>query len=97
MIKKITLGLAAAGALVLFSSGANAQCAERVVTGIGKASITGPGARLSASTAWRRAVISRRDLGARYAVISRGKRATHSCRPAGKRTVCRYSAVPCRL
>lgn len=98
MFKKFALGLAAAGSLMLLSGGAQAQsCAERTVTGLGKASITAPGARFSARTAWRRAVIARRDLGARYAVISRAKRATHSCRASGNRTVCRYSAVPCRL
>ncbi len=98
MLKKFALGLAAAGSLVLLSSGAQAQsCAERQVTGLGRPSITAPGARFSARTAWRRAVINRRGLGARYAVISRAKRATHSCRTSGKRTVCRYSAIPCRL
>jgi len=98
MFKKFAIGLAAAGSFVLLSSGAQAQsCAERTVTGIGKASITGPGARFSARTAWRRAVIARPGLGARYAVISRAKRASHSCRASGKRTVCRYSAIPCRL
>lgn len=98
MFRTIALSLAAASSVLLLSSTAQAQsCAERMVTGIGKASITAPGARFSARTAWRRAVISRRDLGARYAVISRAKRASHSCRATGNRTVCRYSAVPCRL
>lgn len=98
MFRKLALGLAAAGSFMLLSGGAQAQtCAERMVTGIGRASVTAPGARFSARTAWRRAVISRRDLGARYAVISQAKRASHSCRATGNRTVCRYSAIPCRL
>jgi len=99
MIKTITtLALAAVGTMTLLAtSGAQAQCAPFSVTGVGKPSITGPGARFSARTAWRSAVISRRGLGARYAVISRAKRSSHSCRPLGKRTLCRYSATPCRL
>ncbi len=98
MFRKLALGLAAAGSLVLLSSGAQAQtCAERMVTGLGRASSVATIARFNARTAWRRAVISRRDLGARYAVISRAKRASHSCRPSGRSTVCRYSAIPCRL
>jgi hypothetical protein len=98
MFKKFAIGLATAGSVLLLSGSAQAQsCAERMVTGIGKASLTAPGARFSARTAWRRAVISRRDLGARYAVISLAKRASHSCRPSGNRTICRYSAIPCRL
>ena len=97
MIRSLAIALAAAGAMMLLASGAEAQCAEKSVTGIGRPSVTGPGARFSARTAWRSAVISRRGLGARYAVISRAKRSSHSCRPVGTRTLCRYSATPCRL
>lgn len=96
-MRTLALAIAAAGALMLFADGAQAQCAQKSVTGIGRPSITGPGARFSARTGWRRAVIARRGLGARYAVISRAKRASHSCRAVGRRTICRFSATPCRL
>ena len=97
MIRTLALAVAAAGAMTLLATGAEAQCAPGSITGIGKPSITAPGARFSARNAWRRAVIARRGLGARYAVISRAARSSHSCRPIGKRTLCRYSATPCRL
>jgi hypothetical protein len=97
MIRTLALAVAAAGALTLFANGAQAQCAPSSVTGIGRPSAAGPIARFSARTAWRRAVIARRGLGARYAVISRAKRSSHSCRAVGNRTLCRYSATPCRL
>ena len=98
MIRILALGLAAAGVFFAISSGtASAQCAPGSITGIGKPSITGPGGRFSARTAWRRAVLARRGLGARYAVISRARRSSDSCRPIGKRTLCRFSATPCRL
>lgn len=97
MIRTLALALAAVGAMTLLATGAEAQCAPGSVTGVGKPSITAIGARLSARNAWRSAVIARRGLGARYAVISRGKRASHSCRPIGNRTLCRYTATPCRL
>ena len=97
MLRSLALALAAVGAMTLLASGAQAQCAQNSVTGVGRPSITAPGARLSARTAWRRAVVARRGLGARYAVINRARRASHSCRPVGKRTLCRFSATPCRL
>jgi hypothetical protein len=98
MIRTLVLGLAAAVVSFVISSGsASAQCAPGSITGIGKPSITGPGGRFSARTAWRRAVIARRGLGARYAVISRARRSSHSCRSVGQRTLCRFSATPCRL
>lgn len=97
MIRTLALALAAVGTMTLLASGAEAQCAPNSVTGVGRPSITGPGARLSARTAWRRAVFARRGLGARYAVISRAQRTSHSCRPVGNRTLCRFSATPCRL
>ena len=94
MIRMLTLAVAAVGAMTLLANGAAAQCAPGSITGIGSPSIAAPVARLSARTAWRRAVIARRGLGARYAVISRAKRASHSCRAVGNRTLCRYSAKP---
>lgn len=99
MIKKFALGVTAAAAMMLATVGtANARvCSPVSVTGVGKPSITAPGARLSARTAWRYAVISSRRLGVRYAVINQATRISQSCRPAGKRTICRFSATPCRL
>ncbi len=99
MLKKSALGLMAAGAMFAVSAGAAQArvCSPVSVTGVGKPSITAPGARLSARTAWRYAVVSRKGLGARYAVLRLAARASHSCRAVGKRTICRYSATPCRL
>jgi hypothetical protein len=97
MIRTLALAFATVGAMTLLASGAEAQCAQNSVTGVGRPSLTGPGARLSARTAWRRAVVARRGLGARYAIISRAQRTSHSCRPVGSRTLCRFSATPCRL
>jgi hypothetical protein len=97
MIRMLALAVAAVGTMTLLATGAEAQCSPGSITGIGRPSIAGPVARLNARNAWRRAVISRRGLGARYAVISRAKRSSHSCRAVGNRTLCRYSATPCRL
>ena len=99
MIKKLTLGLTAAAALTLSMAGmANAQsCAGITVTGVGKPSRTAIGARLSARTAWRYAVVSARGLGAHYAVISRAHGNRDICRKVGNRTACRFIARPCRL
>lgn len=99
MIRQFALGAAAAAFMMVSTAGAaDARvCARASITGIGKPSITGPGARLSARNAWRYAVVSARHLGARYAVISLAERKSHSCRDFGKRTLCRYSATPCRL
>lgn len=96
MIKKIALGMAAAITIAISASGAaNAQvCARNVVTSVGKTSLTAIGARLSARNTWRTTV--RRQLGPRYASVSRARAARDICRKVGSRTSCRFVARPCR-
>ncbi|MBN9260254.1 MAG: hypothetical protein J0I57_04305 [Hyphomicrobium sp.] len=96
MIKKFALGVAAAVTIALSASGpANAQvCARNVVTAVGKTSLTAIGARLSARNTWRTTV--RRQLGPRYASVSRARGARDICRKVGARTSCRFIARPCR-
>ncbi len=97
MIRKFTLGTAAAVAMAISaSSAANAQaCSRAVVSATGKTSITAIGARVSARSAWRTSV-SRR-LGARYASVSRARASRDICWKSGKRTTCRFVGRPCRV
>ncbi|MFN3745469.1 MAG: hypothetical protein ACK4TL_12255 [Hyphomicrobiaceae bacterium] len=96
MIGKLALGMAAAIAIAVTTSGAaHAQvCSRNIIAATGKTSITAVGARISARNAWR-ATVTRR-LGARYASISRARAARTVCRKIGKRTSCRFIARPCR-
>lgn len=97
MKTKLLGGLAIAGAMMLMVEPAAAQaCAKGPASATGRPSITAPGARLSARIAWRRSIAATKGLGVRYALLSRSKARAYSCRPAGNRTVCRLTAVPCR-
>ena len=99
MLRMTTLAAAAVCAMLAVSSApASAQlvCSKGPAAASGRPSLTAITARLSARRAWRGSVAATKGLGPRFAQFRRARKVSYACRAAGRRTVCRVTAVPCR-